>query len=175
MNKRKGFVLDTSAFIAGYEPTGDCVELYTVPEVCEELRDTIARLRVQAALDSGKLTIENPKKRFIEEIVRVAEEMGDFASLSNTDISVLALSLQLKEYKTDLALVSEDYSVQNIANRLDIKHVSLATSGISHRIIWRTYCPGCHRIYEKLAPGEVCPICGTRLKKKPLQKSQVKK
>jgi UPF0271 protein len=173
--RKKTLVLDTSAFIAGYEPAGDRVELYTVPEVLEELRDTMAKIKAQAALDSGKLRAKSPEKRFIEEVVRIAEEMGDFASLSSTDVSLLALALQLKEPHRDLALVSEDYSVQNIANRLGIKHISLATAGISRRIVWETYCPGCHRTFEKLAPGEACPICGTKLKRKPLRQSQVKR
>jgi len=175
MNEKKILVLDTSAFIAGYEPAGNSVELYTVPEVLEELRDTMAKLRVQAALDSGKLMVRSSEERFTEQVVRTAKEMGDFASLSDTDLSVLALALQLKESQGDLALVSEDYSVQNVADRLGVKHISLATAGIRRRIVWETYCPGCHRTYEKLAPGEDCPICGTKLKKKPLRKSQVEK
>jgi UPF0271 protein len=173
--RKKTLVLDTSAFIAGYEPAGDNVELYTVPEVLEELRDPMARLRAQAALDSGKLRAKNPEKRFTEEVVRAAEETGDLTSLSSTDVSVLSLALQLKESKGDLTLVSEDYSVQNVADRLGVKHISLATAGISRRIVWETYCPGCRRTYENLAPGEDCPVCGTKLKKKPLRKSQVEK
>jgi len=174
MNEKKTLVLDTSAFIAGYEPAGG-VELYTVPEVIEELRDTMVRIRVQASLDSGKLLVERPEKRFTEEVVRAAKEMGDFASLSSTDVSVLALTLQLKESHRNLVLVTEDYSVQNIASRLGIEHMPLATAGISRRIVWETYCPGCRRTYENLAPGEACPICGTKLKRKPLQKSHLKK
>ncbi len=170
MSERKAFVLDTSAFIAGYEPTGEGVRLYTVPEVLDELRGTIVKLRVQAALDSGKLTVESPKERFTEEVMRVAQETGDFASLSSTDISVLALALQLRTLHSDLTLISEDYSVQNVASRLGIKYRSLATLGISRRIVWETYCPGCHRTYEGLSSGEACPICGTRLKKKPQTK-----
>jgi len=170
MNKRRTLVLDTSAFIAGYEPTGKGVRLYTVPEVLDELRDTMVRLRAQAALDSGKLMVESPKERFTEEVVRVAQETGDFASLSRTDLSVLALALQLGTLYSDLTLFSEDYSVQNVASRLGIKYRSLATLGISRRIVWETYCPGCHRTYEGLSSGEACPICGTRLKKKPQTK-----
>jgi len=170
MSERRAFVLDTSAFIAGYEPTGEGIQLYTVPEVFNELRDAMVRLRAQAALDSGKLMVKTPKERFTEEVVRVAQEMGDFASLSNTDISVLALALQLKTSHSNLTLISEDYSVQNIADRLGIKYLAIATSGISRRFIWRTYCPGCHRTYDELAPGEDCPICGTRLKRKPRTK-----
>jgi len=170
MSGRKAFVLDTSAFIEGYEPTGYGLELYTVPEVFDELRDTIVRMRVQAALDSGKLTVETPKEEFTGEVMRAAQEMGDFASLSTTDVSILALALQLRTVHVDLTLISEDYSVQNVASRLGIKYRSVATLGISRGIVWETYCPGCHRTYDELAPGEDCPICGTRLKKKPRTK-----
>lgn len=173
MSEKRALVLDTSAFIAGYEPASGRGEHYTVVEVLEELRDSIARLRLQAALDSGNLKIKKPWKRFREKVVRAAEEVGDLASLSPADISILALALQLKGLHKDLALISEDYSVQNVADRLGISYVSLATMGISHRIVWLTYCPGCRRTYEKHIPGGVCPICGTKLKRKPLRKSQV--
>lgn len=173
MSENKILVLDTSAFIVGYEPTRNRGVHYTVVEVLEELRDSMAKLRLQAALDSGNLKVKRAGKRFREEVVRVAEEMGDLASLSPADISILALALQLKGLKGDLALVSDDYSVQNVADRLGIKHVSLATMGISHRIVWLTYCPGCRRTYDKPLPEGTCPICGTQLKRKPLRKSQV--
>ncbi|MFB0543429.1 MAG: NOB1 family endonuclease [Candidatus Bathyarchaeia archaeon] len=173
MSDKKALVLDTSAFIAGYEPAGGRGEHYTVVEVLEEIRDSIVKLRLQAALDSGSLRVKKPWKRFREEVVKAAEEVGDLAALSPADISILALALQLKGLHEDLALISEDYSVQNVADRLGIRYVSLATVGISHRIVWLTYCPGCRRTYEKPVPDGVCPICGTRLRRKPLRKSQV--
>lgn len=175
MDEKRTLVLDTSAFIAGYEPARDIGEHYTVVEVLEEIRESIARLRLQAALDSGNLRVKKPWKRSREEVVRVAEEVGDLAALSPADISILALALQLKGVHRDLVLISEDYSVQNVADRLGIRYVSLATMGISHRIVWVTYCPGCRRTYGKLVPGGVCPICGTRLKRKPMRKSQIEK
>ena len=175
MNEKRIIVLDTSAFIEGYEPVVGRGEHYTTPEVLRELRDPMMRLRLQAALDSGKLMVKRPERGFTEEVARVMEEMGELYTLSEADISILALALQLRELHREVTLISEDYSVQNIADRLGIKYVSLSTLGISHRIVWVTYCPGCRRTYEKPTPGGVCPICGTRLKRRPLRKSPVRK
>ncbi|RJS88569.1 ribonuclease VapC [Candidatus Bathyarchaeota archaeon] len=175
MGEGRVLVLDTSALIAGYEPIRGRGEHYTVPEVLEELRDSMARLRLQTALETGKLKISKPDERFREEAMRVAEETGDLTALSPADLSLLALALQLRETKGEVTLLTEDYSVQNVAHRLGIEYVSLATMGISRGILWVTYCPGCRRTYEEPVPGGVCPICGTRLRRKPLKKSRVEK
>lgn len=170
MGEGRILILDTSVLIAGYEPVRGRGEHYTVPEVLEELHDPMARLRLQTALDSGSLQISSPEERFREEAVRAAEETGDLSSLSPADLSLLALALQLRDARREVTLLTEDYSLQNAAHRLGIKHVSLATRGIRREILWVTYCPGCRRTYVKLVPDGVCPICGTRLKRKPLKK-----
>lgn len=168
-------VLDSSAFIAGYEPEDSKGKHYTVPEVVQELRDEITLVRTQAAIDSKRLTVENPRPEFVEKVRNVAAELGESSALSRADISVISLALQLKESGRPVTLLSGDYSVQNMALRLNVKYNALSTLGITKKIVWTLYCPGCHRLYKEAPSGNICPVCGTQLKRKPLKKTEIEK
>lgn len=95
-------------------------------------------------------------------------------ALSRADASVLALALDLhKEGKTPI-IVSDDYAVQNVAEGAGISYQSLATLGIRQKFDWTFYCPACFRRYPGAGDLEVCPVCGTKLKRKPLRKESAK-
>ncbi len=53
---RRIIVLDTSAFLAGYDPFSQSDEQVTTPKVEEEiLRNSMNKLRFQTAVESGKV------------------------------------------------------------------------------------------------------------------------
>jgi UPF0271 protein len=166
-------VLDASALIAGYEPENSKGKHYTVPEVVQELRDETTLIRVQAAVDSGRLIVETPRAEVKEQVMKIARETGEGSELSSADLSVLSIALQLTESTIQVTVISDDYSVQNLAVRLNLKYAALSTRGISQKIIWRTYCPGCFRSYKKAVPDNICPVCGTELKRKPVRKTKI--
>lgn len=170
----KVLVLDTSALIMGLDPSGLEFESYSVPEVNDELRkQTSSQYRLTISVSSGKLQIRTPTPISRSEVLQRANELGDRLSLSPADISVLALASDLhKEGKTPV-VVSDDYAVQNVAEGIGLAHQSLATLGIRQKYDWIRYCPACFRRY--LGEAEVCEICGTKLKRKPLRKVAVRK
>jgi len=93
--------------------------------------------------------------------------------LSKADTGVLALALELRtEGKTPI-IVSDDYAVQNVAEGIGIAYQPLATLGIREKFSWTYYCPACYRRYTQ-ADSQVCIVCGTKLKRKPVQKQAVK-
>ena len=158
-------MLDASAFIQGYNlDAGE--EQFTVPEVHAEVSDEIARLRYEGAVASGRLAEISPGKESIKRIETEVRRLGE-TKLSPTDRQLLALALQLREEGLDPVVVSDDYSVQNTASKLGLGFRSRGARGISKRLSWVTYCPGCRRTYELEQEGNVCPICGTELKRKP--------
>ena len=60
----KVLVLDTSALIMGLDPLGLEFEIYSVPEVTEELRYQAGpSYRVAISTSSGKLKIQSPTPR----------------------------------------------------------------------------------------------------------------
>ncbi|KAF6004470.1 Nin1 binding protein [Cyanidiococcus yangmingshanensis] len=79
------------------------ITLYTVPEVIHEVRDKNARERLQWLLDSrpdpsgqlSALKIAQPSSGAVEGVERVARRTGDYGCLSETDVKVLALALDL--------------------------------------------------------------------------------
>ena len=159
-------ILDTSAFIQGYNLSTD-EEYYTVPEVLGEIREELGRLRYEGARGSGRLREISPEEPWVEEIEEKARASGENHKLSATDKRLLALGLQLKAGGREPTVVSDDYSVQNMASRLGFRFVSQATRGIKKVLTWTIYCPGCRRAFDSPQEDDVCPVCGTELKRKP--------
>ena len=170
----KVFVLDTSAFIGGFDPLTAQEEQYTVPEVRNELvADSMNVVRFNAAVESGKLTIRSPESSVLDEVKEASRKVGDIRYLSEADLQVLALALELKGNRLAPLIVTDDYSIQNVANKIGIDFTSLITFGIKVRIKWTLYCPGCYRKYLPDYKYETCEVCGTEIKRKPKKKTRL--
>lgn len=165
----KAIILDASAFIQGYESSKSDMIHYTVPAVKEELRDEVTLLRYESSVASGKLREVQPEPAYAKRLEGVAQEMGEAHKLSQADKQLLSLGLQLMAEGDEPIIVSDDYSVQNMADRLGIGYRGLATRGIKRRLRWSIYCPGCRRTYDLMPEGGVCLVCGTELKRKPIK------
>lgn len=167
----KVIVLDTSAFIAGFDPLTVAEEQYTVPEVKNELiADSMNVMRFNAAVESGKLTVKSPKSSAVDEVKEASRKVGDMRYLSEADLQVLALAFELKGNDLTPLIVTDDYSIQNVANKIGIGFTALMTFGIKHRFKWLLYCPGCYRKYNPDYKFKACEVCGTELKRKPKKK-----
>ena len=159
-------VLDTSSFIQGFDSSDSETKLFTTYFVLDEVRDEMAKIRLENWARTGKLKVQNPDEVFLQKVLTSSRGMGEVKALSDTDHSVIALALQLNaEYET--TVISDDYSVQNLSDELGIKHRGLATRGIKKRFQWVHYCPGCYRQFDGPQDDPDCPICGTELKRKP--------
>jgi UPF0271 protein len=167
-------VLDTSAFVAGFDPFSIGGEQYTVPMVKEEmLGKTISEVRFDTAVESGRLKVKTPKETFLQKAKASATLVGDKFFLSETDLHILALAIELKTCGYSPVIATDDYSIQNVANQMGIEFASLATFGIRRRWEWIRYCPACHRKYPSDSKTKKCEVCGTELKRKPLRKSSL--
>lgn len=169
---KKAIVLDTSAFVAGFDPFSIYEEQYTVPMVKEELgENSMACLKFRIAEENGKLMIRTPDSDCVGKVGEAARSVGDAYFLSEPDTQVLALALQLKTQGYTPLIATDDYSIQNVADRLGIKFLSLATFGIRRQLQWIRYCPACRKKYPADFQSRVCEVCGTSLKRKPLRKT----
>lgn len=172
VEKRKIIVLDTSAFIAGFEPLSIEDPQYSVPEVRNELvTNSLPSTRFNAAVENGRLKVKTPRPVYVEKIKASSKALGDLLFLSEADKKVLALALELKDLGYNAQIVTDDYSIQNVANQLGIKFAPLMTFGIRYRFRWTLYCPACHHKYPADYRSKHCEICGTWLKRKPLGKT----
>lgn len=147
-------VLDSSAFIDEY--TID-EQIATIPLVREELEDE-AGYRFDALEGSG-MRIHIPDPETVDRIERAARETGDAETLSRTDIRLLATAFEL-----DAVLVTDDYAMQNVAEKLEITVDVIAQDGIDERRAWKFQCQGCGRVFDE--NRDRCEICGSDLTRK---------
>jgi UPF0271 protein len=161
-------VLDTSAFLAGFDPFSLSEEQVTVPKVEEEIRkNSMIFVRFKTALENGKLKVKAPSEEFLNKVKASSTKVGDSFLLSETDLQLLALALELKATGYAPQIITDDYSIQNVATQLGIEFLALATFGIKRLLEWIRYCPACHREYPANFSSKECLVCGTELKRKP--------
>jgi endoribonuclease Nob1 len=152
------YILDASVFLYHFSVSGN---LYTVPEVTRELKSSEAGIVLQGYLKGG-LKIESPLKTDVEIVTEKAKSTGDYFRLSQADIDLLAKALELSG-----TLVTDDYSIQNVAARLGIETQPIQQARIKRVLKWRRRCVGCGRLYQSEA---VCPVCGSDVKVKPVKR-----
>jgi len=170
----KVLVLDTSAFIMGLDPLGLEDETYSVPDVAEELRNqTGPSYRLIVSSSSGKMKIQSPTGESLRQVANHAKLLGDRLVLSKADSSVLALAVDLKKTGKTPIIVSDDYAIQNVAEGMGIQYQSLSSLGIRQKYKWTYYCPACFKRYVT-GDVQVCGVCGTKLKRRPLRKEGAK-
>jgi len=148
------YVLDSSAFINEYHTDE---QIATIPLVREELEDEAA-YRFDALEGSG-MHLHIPEDNTVERIERAASETGDLAELSETDIRLIAAAFEL-----DSRLVTDDYAMQNVAEKLDVAVEVIARDGITEQRDWLFQCAGCGREFDE--NRDRCPICGSSLSRK---------
>ena len=147
-------VLDSSAFIRGYETDGPTA---TVPRVREELNDE-SGFRFDA-LQGGGMRVHVPDSESVDRVMQAAAQSGDRGELSETDVRLVAAAFEL-----DATLVTDDYAMQNVAERLGIAVETIGREGITEEREWRFQCVGCGRTFDS-NEGR-CPICGSDLTRK---------
>lgn len=173
--EKKTVILDTSAFIAGFDPFSIKNKQYSVPLVKQELRSTsLSWTRFKTAMENGRIKIRTPSTEFIRKVQEASKTVGNSFFLSKADRQVLALALQLKNKKQSPLIVTDDYSIQNVADQIGVEFAPLITFGIRFRLNWIRYCPACFRKYPPDYPHKRCEICGTELKRKPLSKKPLR-
>jgi UPF0271 protein len=148
------YVLDASAFINDYHTDE---RIASIPLVREELEDESA-YRFDALEGSG-MHLHIPEEETVERIERAARETGDLAELSRTDIRLVAAAFEL-----DAHLVTDDYAMQNVADRLEVRVEVIDREGISEQRDWVFQCAGCGREFDD--NHDRCPVCGSELSRK---------
>ena len=155
------YILDSTAFYAGipYQGSG---RYYTTYLVLEEVKHH----NVGASLIHSRVQVTEPSPESLTRVRTTAAKTGDIRALSQTDLSLLALSLDLMNGEGGASLVTDDFAVRNVAEVLSIPLAPTTMKGGEWKnITWKIYCRGCGKTYTnpKLT---VCPVCGTQLVRK---------
>jgi UPF0271 protein len=149
------YIADSSLFIIRKRLEGTIV---TTPSVVEELRDENAR----TAMELMNVRVEPPLESFKKEVRAKAGVTKDSEELSRTDIDILAKALE-HSGREETILVTDDFAVQNTAIQLGIKVMPAGQRKIKDVLLWEKQCIGCKRRFPQ---GDVCPVCGSPLKKR---------
>jgi UPF0271 protein len=154
------FIIDTSAILSGKTINLGEAEMITSQAISEEFKPGGRDYRnFQFLLEKG-LSIRYPSKESLAIIQKTAEETGDKDRLSTGDIETLALALDInKDVNKEAIILTDDYSIQNVATTINIKYQSFSQRGIIKKIKWQYHCPGCKKQLKK--SFKICPICGT--------------
>ena len=156
-------LLDASAFYAGI-PISSNESNFTTSLIYDEIRHIKKEYdTVQILIETKRLTIEDPKPIFLNQVNNSAKKSGDFPNLTQEDISAISLSLQL-----GAELITDDFAMSNVAKNLGITIKPIMTNGIKRIGIWRYYCPACKINFSKT---NECPNCGSNLKRKLIRKN----
>lgn len=155
------YVLDTSAFFAMQDLPQE-VEFAAPPRVMDELKKFGDR---RAEYWEFRIKIMSPSPESIKKTTDQARRTGDIHRLSETDLEVLALA-----YDLDGIIMTDDYSIQNVAKTMNISYVNLNTKGITEVYKWVMKCEGCGRTFREEIQN--CPICGCTLKCKRVRKKK---
>lgn len=143
------YILDASFFFGEYP---FCGEFTTTPQVVAELKDLTSKMRLEVMQSRG-LRISQADTAAVNRVRETAELSGDIKVLSETDISVIALGLNLCG-----TVVSDDFAVQNVCRHLKIPVQNMMQKKAKRRI-WKSICSGCG---AEIPAGETdCPICGS--------------
>lgn len=142
-------VADASALIGGF-PYSGIRTLFISPLVEAELQG----LEGVDLLKAANLEVREPTSSSVEKVEDAARETGDDARVSEADIEVLALALEL-----DLPILTDDYSIQNLAHHLGMAYIPVGEKGITRKIEWTYRCKGCGKYFDERV--ETCPVCGS--------------
>ena len=156
-------VLDATAFYAGI-PFSSNDSFMTTSVVYQEIQHIKMKQGILDMLQqTNRLQVRDPEKNTITIVNDIAEKTGDSQTISEQDISIIALALENK-----IELITDDFAVTNVANQLGIKTSSLMTQGIKVVGKWISYCSVCGKEFSK---RKECPVCGSKLNRKLVKKS----
>ena len=157
-------ILDSSAILTGkFDSTEH--EYYTSPSISQELEKSDMNDKYNYLIDAG-LRIMAPSADSLRKVRAGAQKTGDINRLSEPDIELLGLALEV-----DGVLLTNDYSIQNLACELKIPFLSPTGDEITNVITWEYQCKGCAQIFNQ--KEKECPICGSQLRFKPKSKEKV--
>ena len=172
IKKQKIIIIDTSAILSGKQISIDDAKMITTPGVSSELRPGGRDYRAFEHLMEKGLIIESPSQDSIKKIKKTAEETGDIQRLSSADIEILALAVDISiTGEKELLLLTDDYSIQNVAEALKIPFQGVSQQKITKKFKWLCCCPGCGKRFSE--SRKICTICGTATKLVPLRKDDV--
>jgi UPF0271 protein len=158
---QKLFVVDSSALLSG-KPIAISGKLVVPNGVEKEINKGGRDFRQFRYMLEAGMQVRFPSQDSMEKVEIASHRTGDDTRISDADREVLALALELRIDGEDAVILSDDYSIQNVAEELCIPYQSFEHRGIKEKFKWIYKCKGCGRNFDK--KYKLCPFCGSELK-----------
>jgi UPF0271 protein len=158
--KQKTYILDTSVILSG-KPINLDANMITTHSVSREFLPGGKDYRNFQFLIEKGLTIKEATKESIKQINNISTKTGDIERLSETDKEILALALDVNK-NDEAVILTDDYSIQNVAQALKIKFEPISQRGITKKFKWTYQCRGCRKKFKENI--NTCPICGSSIR-----------
>lgn len=155
-------VLDANNIIHREIPAEGCEAMYTTSSVVGEIRDPDSKCYLESNI--FRITVRDPKDEYIHQVRATIESA--LLYLSDTDIDVVALTLELSEHFCDEWVSTEnlnsdrtvvcntrDNGMRNALNRL-----GLLEAGQYMEKKFKLRCYACSTMYDKHV--DFCSVCG---------------
>lgn len=167
------FVIDTSAIFNRIQYAVEDIPLATTPLLEKEMHQKGLKDSIDLLIATQKLRIIEPTAASLAKVRQTASQLGDLPYLSEPDQQLLALALDLLDQNFAPVVLTDDYSIQNVAQRLSLEFKATNQPGIREVLTWETYCSACGHKDPKLTKEEPCPICGTALKRRAIRNRRI--
>lgn len=163
-DKKKILIIDTSAILSGKQFNFKNEQLITTTNMELEIKPGGRDYRNYIYLKEKCLIFKEPSKNSLKKIKDILKKTGEIDRLSLVDIEILAIALDENKQKgVDVLILTDDYSIQNVAAILKIKFRNINQNGISKKFKWINRCRGCGKKFKDNI--NLCPICGSDTKK----------
>jgi UPF0271 protein len=170
--KKQVIIIDTSAILSGKPIHFPNARLVTTSGVADELTPGGRDYRTFELLQEKGLEIHLPSKESLQVVKKTAQQTGDDRRLSSADVEIIALALDINsEPETEAMILTDDYSIQNVASTLQIRFEGFSQKGITKKFKWVSRCPGCGKHFNERTDS--CPICGTATRSLPRNKTNL--
>ncbi len=154
-------VLDASAIFTGL-PQYLPAKYVTTESVVNEILDVHSRQVFENLISANRVEVRPVSLVYKEKAIKKARDTGLLSKLSDTDIDLLALAMEIRDnVKNKVIVATDDYALQNILLLEGFYVLPTKTSGIRNTKKYKTICPACG--YQGSSDERRCPVCGTPL------------
>ena len=118
------------------------------------------------SIETAGVNWSSPSSESVQESTAIARMTGDLDCLSETDLHLLALAIELGGH-----MHTDDYRLQNLCNSVGVSWSPVVSEGIKEIWNWEIRCIGCGTLVvgaEKTRPASeeigACAECGSELR-----------
>ena len=118
------------------------------------------------SIETAEVKWISPSPESVQESAAIARKTGDLDGLSETDLHLLALAIELGGH-----MHTDDYRLQNLCNSVGVSWSPVVSEGIKETWNWEIRCIGCGTSVvgaEKTRPASeeigACAECGSEMR-----------